>query len=159
MANVLLVDDDQDLIEMNKTMLAQRGHRVLVAYSAAEALQLVQANPPDAAVLDAMMENPSAGLELARQLHGRMPKLPMIMLTGIREKMQFLAEPEETWLPVTKVLEKPVNPRVLADEVEKLLAAKKHAAGGGAHPEQIQPPRSRHQPRGPLRNPRRGQPK
>jgi CheY-like chemotaxis protein len=125
MANVLLVDDDQDVIEMNKTMLAQRGHTVLVAYSAAEARRVVQATRPDAAVVDAMMEDVSAGFELARHLHTQMPELPMIMLTGIREKKQFLAEPDETWLPVTKVLEKPVNPRVLADEVEKLLAAKK----------------------------------
>jgi CheY-like chemotaxis protein len=125
MANILLVDDDEDLIEMNKTTLAQRGHTVLVAYSAAEALQLVQANRPDAAVVDVMMEKVSAGFDLARHLHAQMPELPMIILTGIRKEMQFLAEPDETWLPVTKVLEKPVNPRVLADEVDKLLAAKK----------------------------------
>ena len=76
MANILLVDDDQDLIEMNKTMLAQRGHTVLVAYSAAEALQLFQANRPDAAVVDVMMENLSAGFDLARHLHAQMPELP-----------------------------------------------------------------------------------
>ncbi len=127
MANVLLVDDDQDLIEMNKTMLAQRGHTVLVAYSAEEALRVVQTNRPDAAVVDVMMEKLSAGFDLARQLHAQMPKLPMIVLTGIRKEMQlpFKYEPDEAYLPVTKVLEKPVNPRVLADEVEKLLAAKK----------------------------------
>jgi CheY-like chemotaxis protein len=127
MANVLLVDDDQDLIEMNKTLLEQRGHTVLVAYSAAEALQVVQANRPDAAVVDVMMEKQSAGFDLAHQLHAQMPELPMIILTGIRKEMQlpFKYEPDETWLPVTKVLEKPVNPRILADEVEKLLAAKK----------------------------------
>ena len=37
MANILLVDDDQDLIEMNRTVFSQRGHKVKVAYSAAEA--------------------------------------------------------------------------------------------------------------------------
>jgi two-component system alkaline phosphatase synthesis response regulator PhoP len=127
MANVLLVDDDQDLIEMNKTMLAQRGHTVLVAYSAEEALRIVQTNRPDAAVVDVMMEKLSAGFDLARQLHTQMPKLPMILLTGIRKEMQlpFKYEPDEAYLPVTKVLEKPVNPRVLADEVEKLLASNK----------------------------------
>ena len=31
--------------------------------------------------------------------------------------------PDETWLPVSKFMEKPVNPRVLADEADKLLAA------------------------------------
>ena len=127
MANILLVDDDEDLIEMNKTTLTQRGHTVRVAYSAAEALQLFQANRPDAAVVDVMMEIQSAGFDLARHLHAQMPELPMIILTGIRKEMRlpFKYEPDETWLPVTKVLEKPVNPRVLADEVEKLLAAKK----------------------------------
>ena len=127
MANVLLVDDDEDLIEMNKTILAQRGHTVLVAYSAAEARQIVQANRPDAAVVDVMMEKQSSGFDLARELHAQMPELPMIILTGIREEMRlpFRYEPDEAYLPVTKVLEKPVNPRVLADEVEKLLVAKK----------------------------------
>jgi len=127
MANVLLVDDDEDLIEMNRTMLAQRGHTVLVAYSAAEARQIVQANRPDAAVVDVMMEKQSSGFDLARELHAQMPELPMIILTGIRDEMRlpFRYEPDETYLPVTKVLEKPVNPRVLADEVEKLLRAKK----------------------------------
>ena len=37
MAQILLVDDDQDLIEMNRTVLTQRGHKVAAAYSAAEA--------------------------------------------------------------------------------------------------------------------------
>ena len=127
MANILLVDDDEDLIEMNKTTLTQRGHTVRVAYSAAEALQLFQANRPDAAVVDVMMEDKTAGFDLARGLHELSPKMPMIMLTGIRKEMQlgYSFEPDETWLPVTKVLEKPVSPRALADEVEKLLAARK----------------------------------
>ncbi len=129
MATILLVDDDQDLIEMNRTVLAQRGHNVRIAYSAAEAREAVNAMAPDAAVLDVMMEDMTVGFDLARRLHELFPKMPMIMLTGIRKEMRlgFSFEPDETWLPVTKFLEKPVNPRILADEVEKLLAAKQPA--------------------------------
>ncbi len=129
MAHILLVDDDQDLIDMNKTMLAQRGHTVTVAYSALEAREAVKANPPDAAVLDVMMEDMTVGFDLARRIHEQLPALPLIMLTGIRKEMRlgFSFEPDETWLPVAKFLEKPVNPRILADEVEKLLVAKKPA--------------------------------
>ncbi len=129
MANIMLVDDDQDLIEINKTMLAQRGHTVTVAYSAAEAREAVRTSVPDLAVLDVMMEDMTVGFDLARRLHEQFPALPMIMLTGIRKEMRlgFTFEPDETWLPVTKFLEKPVNPRILADEVEKLLAAKQQA--------------------------------
>jgi CheY-like chemotaxis protein len=127
MAQILLVDDDQDLIEMNKTILAQRGHVVTVAYSAAEALKTVQTVAPDLAVLDVMMEDKTAGFDLARKLHAQFPRMPMIMLTGIRKEMNlgFGFEPDETWLPVSKFMEKPVNPRVLAEEADKLLAAKR----------------------------------
>ena len=127
MAHILLVDDDEDIIEMNKTVLEQRGHEVTVAYSAAEARQKILARRPDVAVLDVMMEEMTVGFDLARHLHAEMPRLPMVMLTGIRREMNlaFSFEPDETWLPVTKFMEKPVNPRVLAEELEKLLAPQK----------------------------------
>jgi two-component system, OmpR family, response regulator SaeR len=126
MAQILLVDDDQDLIEMNRTVLAQRGHAVKAAYSAAEAQKIVQTDTPDLAVLDVMMEDKTAGFELARQLHAKFPTMPMIMLTGISKEMRlgYTFQPDETWLPVSKFMEKPVNPRVLADEADKLLARK-----------------------------------
>lgn len=129
MAHILLVDDDEDLIEINKTVLARRGHTVTVAYSAAEARQSAQANPPDAAVLDVVMEDIAVGFDLARFLHEHNPHLQFIVLTGIRHGMRtgFDYEPKETWLAEMKYMEKPVNPRVLADEVEKLLARKQPA--------------------------------
>ncbi len=126
MANILLVDDDQDLIEMNRTILAQRGHSVNVAYSAAEARTAASGNPPELAVVDVMMEDKTIGFELARWLHQMYPQMPLIMLTGISKEMGlgYSFKPDETWLPVSKFMEKPVNPRVLADEAEKLLKAR-----------------------------------
>jgi hypothetical protein len=49
--------------------------------------------------------------------------MPMIMLTGISKEMSlgYSFTPDETWLPISKFMEKPVNPRVLADEIDKLL--------------------------------------
>ena len=127
MARILLVDDDQDVIEMNRTVFAQRGHQVEVAYSAEEAKKAAQANPPELAVLDVMMEEKTAGFDLARSLHALYPDMPMIMLTGITKELQlgYSFAPDETWLPISKFMEKPVNPRVLADEADKLLAAAK----------------------------------
>jgi len=124
MAQILLVDDDQDLIEMNRTVFAQRGHNVQVAYSAAEAKKSAKSAPPDLAVLDVMMEDKTAGFELARDLHALYPKMPMIMLTGISKEMNlgYTFSPDETWLPVSKFMEKPVNPRILADAADTLLS-------------------------------------
>jgi CheY-like chemotaxis protein len=126
MALILLVDDDQDLIEMNRTVLTQRGHTVATAFSAAEAQPMAKSNPPELAVLDVMMEDKTAGFELARQLHALYPEMPMIMLTGISKDMGlgYSFQPDETWLPVSKFMEKPVNPRLLADEIDMLLKGK-----------------------------------
>jgi DNA-binding response OmpR family regulator len=126
MAKILLVDDDQDIIAMNRTVFTQRGHTVQVAYSAAEAKGIAQADPPELAVLDVMMEDKTAGFDLARSLHTMYPDMPMIMLTSISQEMGlgYTFKPDETWLPVSKFFEKPVNPRVLADEAEKLLEGK-----------------------------------
>jgi len=38
-----------------------------------------------------------------------------------RNAARISFEPDETWLPVSKFLEKPINPRILADEAETLL--------------------------------------
>jgi two-component system, OmpR family, response regulator SaeR len=126
MAKILLVDDDQDLVEMNRTVLTQRGHTVLAAYSAADARTMAQTDPPDLAVLDVMMEDKTAGFSLARDLHAAHATMPMVMLTGISKEMGlgYSFAPDETWLPVSKFMEKPVNPRILADEVDKLLKGK-----------------------------------
>ena len=48
-----------------------------------------EGNPPELAVLDVMMEDKTAGFELARWLHEHYPEMPMIMLTGIRKEMRF----------------------------------------------------------------------
>ena len=42
------------------------------------------------------------------------------MMTGIRKEMNlpFGFEPDETWLPVKNVLEKPVKPEVLLKAIE-----------------------------------------
>ena len=112
MATILLIDDDVDLVEMNSAVLPHRGHEVLKAYSAA-----------DLVVLDVMMEKFNAGFDLAQEIHQRFPHLPTIMLSGIQAAtgVPFRFEPDETWLPVARFLDKPVAPAALANEIELLL--------------------------------------
>ncbi|MGC9453774.1 MAG: response regulator transcription factor [Phycisphaerae bacterium] len=123
MANVLLVDDDVDLIEINSVVLRSHGHEVTAAYSAAEALKRMEESVPDVIVLDVMMETQTAGFEVARQIHEKHPDLPILLLTGVREAtgVPFKFEPDETWLPVVEVLEKPFEPKALGKKVDELL--------------------------------------
>ena len=123
MATILLVDDDVDLVEMNKLVLVSRGHDVQEAYSAAEARALLEKAPPDIAVIDVMMESDSAGFELARQLHAMYPDVPALILTSVHEarELPFRFGPDETYLPVMKVVDKPLPPKRLAEEIEAAL--------------------------------------
>jgi CheY-like chemotaxis protein len=127
MATILLIDDDVDLVEMNAAVLGHRGHTILKAYSAAHARrQLADGAKPDIVVLDVMMEDVSAGFELAREIHQKFPAVPTIMLSGVHAAtgVPFRFTPDETWLPVVKFLDKPVPPAVLAAEVDALMVKK-----------------------------------
>jgi DNA-binding NtrC family response regulator len=123
MATVLLVDDDVDLVDAYRIVLEARGHTVVSAGSAGEARELLADRRPDAVVSDVMMETPTAGMELVRWIQQRHAGLPVLMLSGVHEKTgsPFRFEPDETWLPVLKFLDKPVAPKALAEEVDRAV--------------------------------------
>jgi two-component system OmpR family response regulator len=125
MAHVLLVDDDKDLVELNRTALELGGHRVDCAFSAEEGWETVTRLSPQLVVLDVMMERFDAGFELAHRIARAHPNLPLIMLTGVDDylskEMRASQDHDEGWMPVHRFMEKPVSPAVLLTEVESLL--------------------------------------
>ena len=128
MAKVMLIDDDVDLIEMNRAVLRARGHEIVAAYSAKEARKLLAAGEPfDVVVLDIMMETPDAGIELGREIHGKFPRLPIIVVSGVQAATgrKFRFDPAAAELPVYKFLDKPVSPGALADEVRAAIEGAK----------------------------------
>ena len=124
MATLLLVDDDADIQEANRTVLEAHGHKVTLAFSAAEARTALQKTVPDLVMLDVMMEKTDAGFEASRDIRAAYPDLPILMVTSIHEhvdkNMRFA--PDDTWLPVTKFVEKPLPPAKLVAEVDALLS-------------------------------------
>lgn len=123
MATILLIDDDVDLVEMNRLVLTHRGHEVKAAYSAAEARQVLAGLKPDLVVLDVMMESSSAGFDLARDIHRQLPTVPTIMLTSVHaatgSSLRF--KPDDDWLPVAQFVDKPIAPAALADKIDVML--------------------------------------
>ncbi len=124
MTNVLLIDDDVDLVEMNKIVLESEGFAVKVAYDGTEARELLKRGSPDVAVFDVMMETDTAGFELARDTHQQYPELPIIMLSGIHQEknLNYRFEPDETWLPILKFMDKPINPVDLVIQIKTILS-------------------------------------
>jgi CheY-like chemotaxis protein len=125
MATILVVDDDADFQEAQVTLLQAKGYTVISAPDGEQGYQKAKSQKPDLMLLDVMMTHDSEGFDLARKLKEdpATRDIPVIMITGIRKakKLPFSFEPDEDWLPVKAVLEKPVHPDVLLKHIAEAL--------------------------------------
>jgi CheY-like chemotaxis protein len=128
--SVLLVDDDADFVEMNRALLEEHGYIVRVAFSGRQCREEVAAHRPDLIILDMVMENPSDGFDVSRELRNSeyTKTIPLVMITSVNDQIPFRLEPDRTWLPVDALLEKPVDPQLLLAVVDRAL--KPSAADG-----------------------------
>lgn len=124
---ILVIDDDEDFCEALQFGLEQLGYAVQVAYTADDGMEKLRAKVPDLLILDIMMQRGAEGIVLARKIHRekRFAKLPVLMLTGMREQTGFSFikdDPRDPhFLPVTRYLEKPVELEQVVKEIQDLL--------------------------------------
>lgn len=116
---VLLVDDDPEIVLVARLSLERKGkHDVEVATTAAEALERVQAGPPDVIVLDVVLPD-TDGHEAFDQLRERCPETPIVFLTGKDRPAHVEALLR---LGARGVLTKPFDPLALSDALDRILA-------------------------------------
>ena len=128
---ILLVDDDPDYLESNRAVLEAEGFDVHTADTTNEALRLAKSLNPVVAILDVIMDEPDSGFKLARRIRGsrKTREVRIVLLTALndvnREKgiaYRFSdGDRDESWLPVDRVLSKPVRPDRLASVVRELI--------------------------------------
>lgn len=128
--NVLLVDDDADLNEINRTTLERAGFTVYTAENSAAAKRILAAYSIDVAVLDVMMDTPTEGFELAREMRqdNRTKNIPLLMLTSVNTKNEDVGsfmrfsnrERDKDWLPVDRFADKPIYPETLVSIIRTL---------------------------------------
>lgn len=122
---VLVIDDDNDFVESIVNLLEARGYAVASASNGKDGVETAKADNPDLILLDVMMTTKDEGFNVARQLQEveSLKGTPVIMVTGVRKEMNlpFGFEPDETWLPVKEILEKPVKPETLLNAVSNAL--------------------------------------
>ena len=130
---VLLVDDDVDLLEINRITLEAEGFNVLTAENGDQAMRIATTTPVDVAVLDVMMTTPTEGFLLARALRqdDRTKQIPLLMLTSVNAEHEAQGssfrftdrDRDPQWLPVDRFVDKPVKPEDLVTMIRTLAGA------------------------------------
>ena len=123
--NILVIDDDSDYVESVVNLLEAKGYDVDSALNGTDGVAKAKAKKPDLILLDVMMSTKDEGFNVARELQEieDLKGTPVIMCTGVRREMNlpFGFEPDQTWLPVKQILEKPLKPETLLDAVSEAL--------------------------------------
>ncbi len=81
---ILVVDDEPDFCSIVQGQLEKEGFDVELAYNGVEGMEKVQANPPDAIVLDVMMPEKD-GYEMCKELKAdsKFCEIPVLLLTAV----------------------------------------------------------------------------
>jgi len=133
MATILIIDDDPDIVTAVTMTLEQAGHAVLDAKNGIAGVKILQSKPVDLIILDVMMDTPTEGFELAKELHNQDPKskyakfreIPILMLTAVQSKTPLLGEMDMDYLPVELYVDKPIDPEDLVSKVDWMLSREK----------------------------------
>ena len=122
MAHILVVDDDDIVAELASEILIGEGHACGFVSDAAEAWRLLQWRRPDLLLLDENMPGESGSTFLRRlRSSPQFYDLPVIMFTSIAGKED---ERRALYNGAQDYVRKPVNPRLLAWRVERVLTAR-----------------------------------
>lgn len=128
MAKILIVDDDVEMVDSTRTLLEANGYKVASAPHGAAGYDKARSEKPDLILLDVMMTTDREGFEIAQKLKAdeSTRHIPVIIVSGIRKAkhLPFSFEPDDDWLPVKAVLEKPVQPELLLRSVKLALGVK-----------------------------------
>src|SRR3954463_9832069 len=116
MANITLVDDDENIVTSVSLALESHGHTVKSFYDGAAGLAALEADPPDLAILDVKMPRMD-GMEVLRRLR-QSTDLPVIILTSKDDEIDEILGFN---LGADDYIHKPFSQRLLLERVRAVL--------------------------------------
>ena len=127
MANILVIDDDEAVRDMVKSILAVGGHTVLFAADGRSGMQRMTEGKIDLIITDIIMPD-QEGIETIQQLRRLGAKLPILAISGggQRGHADFLSVARE--LGATDTLAKPFRAKDLIAKITTLLGGNTNAA-------------------------------
>ena len=122
---VLVVDDDSSFTAAMTPVLESRGYQVEAAYNKEEAMEKIEKSKPDLILLDIMMERLTDGFNLCYKLKHdpELSKIPVLAVSAINKEIGFKFSPSKDgeYFQADDFVEKPIEPEILLERVEKLL--------------------------------------
>lgn len=115
--DILIVDDDHEIRSLLGRYLEEQGFRVSTASDLRSCNDVLARRTPDLIVLDVMLPDGS-GLDLCRDLRNRRPRIPVILLTALKEDIDRILGLE---IGADDYVGKPFNPRELTARIKAVL--------------------------------------
>jgi CheY-like chemotaxis protein len=118
----LLIDDDVGFLTANSLLLRDAGFEVFTAEDGQSGFAAAMEHRPDVVVLDVIMRRPDEGFAVARAIRAEplLADVKLLVVTAAGERYGMVFEPDDQWLPVARVLEKPTSGDELVQEVCRL---------------------------------------
>ncbi|HEY0052866.1 MAG TPA: response regulator transcription factor [Caulobacteraceae bacterium] len=116
MANITLVDDDENIVASVSLALESLGHKVRAYHDGASGLAGLESDPPDLAILDVKMPRMD-GMEVLRRLR-QTSQIPVIILTSKDEEIDEILGFN---LGADDYMHKPFSQRLLIERVKAVL--------------------------------------
>jgi DNA-binding response OmpR family regulator len=116
---VLVIDDDEDVRDLIKSLLESEGFEVAVAADGREGLELQKRNPAAVVVTDLFMPG-KEGIETIVDLRREFPQTNVVVVSGGTSLTGRDYGPVARELGAVATLRKPFEPRKLIDIVRKL---------------------------------------
>ena len=125
---ILVVDDEETVLSLVRTMLWRAGFTVLEAAGAEEALRVASehAGPVDLLLSDILMPDTN-GYELADRLAAARPEMRVLFMSGYRDKV--LSESTGRMHTDAPLLRKPFTQYALVSKIEEILDGSSVDAG------------------------------
>lgn len=116
MANITLVDDDENIVTSVSMALESHGHRITAYFDGASGLAGLESDPPDLVILDVKMPRMD-GMEVLRRMR-QTSNTPVIMLTSKDDEIDEILGFN---LGADDYIHKPFSQRLLLERVKALL--------------------------------------
>src|SRR6476469_5319023 len=135
MAQILVVEDEESLLQTLRYNLSRAGHEVRLSTNGLQALEMIRGNPPELVVLDLMLPGLD-GLDLCRAvradtLNPAVAHVPILMLTARDEEIDKVVGLE---VGADDYLTKPFSMHELLARVKALLRRAEMSEGSPQDP-------------------------